>query len=85
MQLGLAKETEMSKRLSRRIEKLEAKAELIKAESENKKAILLEIERLEKVNSIEAMFLKAELQTGRKMTLIDILAMAYTRDDENEG
>ena len=41
----------MNKRLSRRLDKLEAKAELIQAESKAKKAKLLRLEQLEKENS----------------------------------
>jgi hypothetical protein len=77
----------MNKRLSRRLDKLEAKAELIQAESKAKKAKLLRLEQLEKENSIEAMFLRAELEYGRKLGLIDIYAIAQARKsklDETE-
>jgi len=64
----------MNKSLSRRLDKLEAKAELVHAESKAKKAKLKRLEQLEKDDSIEALFLRAELEAGRKLTLIDIIA-----------
>ncbi len=71
----LRKRKIMDKRLSKRIDKLEAKAEFIQTESKAKKAKLLRLEQLEKDDSIEAMFLGAELQTGQKLSLIDIIAL----------
>jgi len=66
----------MEKRLIRRLNKLEAKAELIQAESKAKKAKIKRLEKLEKDDSLEALFLRAELEAGRKLSLVDISAMA---------
>jgi len=64
----------MDKRLSTRIDKLEAKAELMQAESKAKKAKLQRLEQLQKDDSIETLLLRAELQSGQKLSLIDIIA-----------
>ena len=65
----------MDKRLSTRLDKLEAKAELMQAESKAKKAKLQRLEQLEKDDSFEALLLRAELQAGQKLSLIDIIAL----------
>ena len=65
----------MDKRLSTRIDKLEAKAELIQAESKAKKAKLQRLEQLKEDDSIETLLLRAELQSGQKLSLIDIIAL----------
>ena len=75
----------MDKSLSRRLDKLEAKAELIQAESKAKKAKLNRLEQLEKDDSIEALFLRAELESGRKLSLIDIIASVPAERNAKEA
>ena len=74
----------MGNKLSNRLYKLESKTELILAESEAKMAKLHQLEKLDKEDSIEAMFLKAEIEASRKISLIDILAMAQASKIERK-
>ena len=69
--------------ISRRIEKVEKKLQLNKKEANEKKAKLLEIEKLGNDDSIEALMLKVELQHGRKLSLFDILALAGIQQPED--
>lgn len=65
--------------IKKRIDKIEAKNELMKAESDERKAKLLKLKQLEKDDSIEAMFLRAELESGHKLSLVDIIALVQSR------
>jgi hypothetical protein len=62
-------------RLLRRIEKVEKNMQLIEEKANEKKARLLEIEKLGNDDSIEALMLKVELQHGSKLSIFDILAL----------
>lgn len=68
----------MGYNMKRRLEKMESKAALIKTEYERKEAKLSELKSLEKDNSIEAMLLRLELETGQKYCIADIMALAQT-------
>ena len=70
-------------RLLRRIEKVEQKVQLIEKEASERKAKLLEIQKLGNDDSIEALMLKLELQHGRKMSIIDVIAMAGIQQSED--
>ena len=67
----------MNSSMKKRIEKIEAKTETLRAESVEREAKLLEIERLEEQNPIQALLLKLELELGRKATLVDIIKRAH--------
>lgn len=67
----------MNRLMKKRIEKLEAKTELIKADSDKRKAMLMEIKRLEKKNPLKATLLKLELEYGRKATFLDLVMESY--------
>ncbi len=72
--------------ISRRIEKLENKMQSMEVELGNRQAKLLELQRLEKTEPIKALFLRAELEYGRKVTLVELLSDAHRQDinrDEN--
>lgn len=66
--------------MKRRIEKLEGKVQSMEAELGNRQAKLLEIQRLEKDNPLKALFLRAELEYGRKVTLVDLISKAHRQD-----
>jgi hypothetical protein len=66
-------------RLLRRIEKVEDKVQSLEKEENERKAKLLEIQKQGNDDSIEALMLKLELQHGRKMSIIDVIAMAGIR------
>jgi cell shape-determining protein MreC len=68
----------MKKDFSKRIERLEAKTESLRIDSAERQAKLLRLKQLEKENknSIEALFLRLELEYGRKFTLADIVKRA---------
>jgi len=70
-------------RLLRRIEKVEQKVQLIEKEANERKAKLLEIEKLGNDDSLEALMLKVELQHGRKLSLFDIIAIAGIQQPED--
>ena len=59
--------------LEKRVEKLEAKLQVLEEETNARKAKLLELKRLEKDDSIAALFLRKELETGRKWTLAQLM------------
>jgi len=67
----------MNRLMKKRLEKLEAKTELRKADSDKRKAMLLEIKRLEKENPLQAALLKLELEYGRKATFLDLVMESY--------
>ncbi len=60
--------------IKRRIEKVEAKAQLLEQETNDRKAKLQEIQRLKKDNPMAALLLKRELETGRRYTLATLFA-----------
>jgi hypothetical protein len=60
----------------RRIEKVEGKVKSMEKEANERKAKLLEIQKLGNDDSLEALMLKVELQHGRKLSLFDVIAMA---------
>ncbi len=66
--------------MKRRIEKLENKVQSIKAEADDRKAKLLEIQRLGKDNPIKALFLRAELKYGRKVSFAELLSNAHRQE-----
>lgn len=70
-------------RLLRRIEKVEDKVQLMEKEANERKAKLLEIQKLGNDDSLEALLLKLELEQGRKLALIDVIAMAGIRQSED--
>ena len=63
-------------RLLRRIEKVEDKVQSIENEVNERKAKLLEIQKLGNDDSIESLMLKLELQHGRRLSVFDVIAMA---------
>ena len=71
----LRNEEIMNKRLSRRLDKLEAKAELIQAESKAKKAKLLRLEQLEKENSPTLVTLVGIITSSKPLRANALLAM----------
>lgn len=70
-------------RLLRRIEKVEDKVQLIETETSDRKAKLLEIQKLGNDDSIEALMLKLELQHGHKLSVLDVIAMAQIQQPED--
>ncbi len=73
-------------RLLRRIEKVEVKMQSLEQEANERKAKLLEIQKQGNDDSIEALMLKLELQHGRKMSIIDVIAMAgIQRSEDSHG
>lgn len=66
--------------ISRRIEKLEGKVQSMEAELGNRQAKLLEIQRLEKDDSLKALFLRAELEYGRKVSFVELLINAHRQN-----
>ncbi len=73
-------------RLLRRIEKVEDKVQSIEKEANERKAKLLEIQKLGNDDSLAALLLKLELQHGRKLTLFDVIAMAgLQRAEDSDG
>lgn len=70
-------------RLLRRIEKVEDKVQSLEKEANERKAKLLEIQKLGNDDSIEALMLKVELEQGRKLSIIDVLAMAGIQQPED--
>ena len=69
--------------IRRRIEKAENKVQSIGKEVNERKAKLLEIQRLGKDDSLKALLLKLELEYGRKFTLADVVAMAAEKETED--
>ncbi len=70
-------------RLLRRIEKVEDKVQLMEKEANERKAKLLEIQKLGNDDSLEALMLKVELQHGRKLSVFDVIAMAGIQQSED--
>jgi hypothetical protein len=70
--------------ISRRIEKLENKMQSMEVELGNRQAKLLELQRLEKTEPIKALFLRAELEYGRKVTLVELLSNAHRQDTSRD-
>ena len=62
--------------IKRRIEKVEDKVQSMEKEANDRKAKLLEIQRLGKDDSLRALLLKLELEHGRTFSLVDVIAMA---------
>ena len=69
--------------ISRRIEKLENKMQSMEVELGDRQAKLLEIQRLEKDNPLKALFLRAELEYGRKVSFAELLSEAL-KDSEKD-
>jgi hypothetical protein len=69
--------------ISGRIEKLENKVQSIKAEAVNRQAKLLEIQHLEKTDPLKALFLRAELEYERKVTLVDLIVSAHKESEKD--
>ena len=74
----------MKKRESR-IERLEARTELLRTNSAERQAKLLRIEQLEQENknSIEALLLRLELELGRRATFVDIVRIAAQAEQKH--
>ena len=70
-------------RLLRRITKVEDKVQLLEKEANERKAKLLEIQKLGNDDSIEALMLKLELQHGRKLSITDVIAMVGIQRPED--
>lgn len=68
---------------SRRVEKVEEKAQLMEEEGDERKAKLLEIQKQGNGDSPEALLLKLELEQGCKLTLLDVIAMAQIQHPED--
>ena len=61
--------------MSKRLDKVEKKMQLIETEANERKAKLLEIQKLGKDDSLEALILELELQYGHELSLIDLMAL----------
>ena len=73
-------------RLLKRITKVEEKVQLIEKEANERKAKLLEIQKLGNDDSIEALMLKLELEHGCKLSVFDVIAMAgMQRPEDSQG
>ncbi len=72
-------------RLLRRIEKVEDKVQSLEKEANERKAKLLEIQKQGNDDSIEALMLKLELEHGRKMSIIDVIAMAGIQQSSEDS
>jgi hypothetical protein len=73
-------------RLLRRIEKVEDKVQLMEKEANESEAKLLELQKQGQGDSLKALMLKVELQHGRKMSIIDVIAMAgIQRPEDSNG
>ena len=72
-------------RLLKRIEKVEDKMQSIEREANERKAKLLEIQKLGNDDSLAALLLKLELQHGRKLTLFDVIAMAGIQQSSEDS
>ena len=70
-------------KLLRRIEKVEDKVQLKDKEANEKKAKLLEIQKLGNDDSLEALLLKLELEQGHKFSIVDVIAMAGIQQQED--
>ncbi len=66
--------------MKRRIEKLESKVQSREAESGDRQAKLLEIQRLEKDDWVKALIPRAELEYGRKISFAELLSDALREE-----
>jgi hypothetical protein len=71
--------------IGRRLEKVEKKVQLIEKEENERKAKLLEIQKLGNDDSLEALMLKLELQHGCKLSIIDVIAMAGIQQSSEDS
>ena len=70
--------------VERRIEKLENKVQSIKKEADDRQTKLFEIQRLEKNDPMKAVFLRAELAYGRKVTLAELINDAHRQEKSRD-
>ena len=68
--------------MKRRIEKIENKMQSMKAEAVDRQAKLLELQHLEKTDPLKALFLRAELEYGHKVTLAELLISMPAQETE---
>lgn len=68
--------------MKRRMEKLENKVQSMEVEAVDRQAKLLEIQRLEKTDPLKALFLRAELEYGHKVTLAELLVSMPAQETE---
>ena len=74
------------KDICRRVEKVEKKVQSLEQEANERKAKLLEIQKLGNDDSLEALMLKVELQHGHKLSVFDVIAMAgIQRPEDSHG
>lgn len=66
--------------IKRRIEKVEDKVQSMEKELGDREAKLLEIQRCAKENPLKSLFLRAELEYGRKVTLAELIHNAHRQD-----
>ena len=69
--------------ISRRIEKLENKVQSMEVELGDRQAKLLELQRLEKTEPLKALFLRAELKYGRKVSFTELLSEALKESEKD--
>ena len=69
--------------IKRRVEKVEDKVQSLEKGTSERKAKLLKIQKLGNDDSLEALMLKLELQHGRKLTLLDVIAITGIRQSED--
>jgi hypothetical protein len=70
---------------NRRIEKAEQKVQLREKEAKERKAKLLEIQKLGNDDSLQALLLKLELEQGCKLSIIDLIAMAQIQQQQEDS
>jgi len=70
--------------MKRRIEKVEGKVQSIKKEADDRQKKLFEIQRLEKNDPMKALFLRAELAYGRKVTLAELIHDAHRQEKSRD-
>ncbi len=70
--------------IKRRIEKLENKVQSMEVELGDRQAKLLELQHLEKTEPLKALFLRAELEYGRKVTFTELLSDALRQDTSRD-
>ena len=68
--------------ISRRIDKIECKVQSKKVKAVDRQAKLLELQRLEKTDPLKALFLRAELEYGHKVTLAELLINMPAQETE---
>lgn len=69
--------------LKRRIEKVENKVRSMEKEANESKARLLEMQKVGKDNSLQGLLLQLELKYGRKLSIIDAIALALAQKSED--